>query len=113
MDDPRAMCVAEAARDVDHGAARLLGIEHRPSREERLERLAVDPLHGEEEPAALRRLRCASTRAVPRGESADDRLPSAPVNAILQKVFGLEAALIGRLPMPFGVSLVAVVRRPA
>ena len=50
---------------------------------------------------------------ITRRESADDRLPSAPVNAILQKVFGLEAALIGRLPMPFGVSLVAVVRRPA
>jgi hypothetical protein len=35
------------------------------------------------------------------------------VNAVLNKLFGLEAALIGRLPMPFGVSLVAVVRRPA
>jgi 2-polyprenyl-3-methyl-5-hydroxy-6-metoxy-1,4-benzoquinol methylase len=50
---------------------------------------------------------------ITRRESADDRLPSTPVNAILQKVFGLEVALIGRLPMPFGVSLVAVVRRPA
>jgi SAM-dependent methyltransferase len=50
---------------------------------------------------------------ITRRESADDRLPSTPINAILQKVFGLEAALIGRLPMPFGVSLVAVVRRPA
>lgn len=48
-----------------------------------------------------------------RRESADDSLPSAPVNALLNKVFGLEAGLIGRLPMPFGVSLVAVVRRPA
>jgi SAM-dependent methyltransferase len=44
--------------------------------------------------------------------SADDSLPSAPVNALLNKVFGLEAGLIGRVPMPFGVSLVAVVRRP-
>jgi SAM-dependent methyltransferase len=50
---------------------------------------------------------------VTRKESADDRLPSAPVNAVLDKVFGLEAGLIGRVPMPFGVSLVAVVRRPA
>jgi SAM-dependent methyltransferase len=46
-------------------------------------------------------------------KSADDRLPSAPVNAVLNKVFGLEAGMIGRVPMPFGVSLVAVVRRPA
>ena len=45
-------------------------------------------------------------------ESADDQLPSAPANAILEKVFGFEKHLIGRLPMPFGVSLVAVVRRP-
>lgn len=46
-------------------------------------------------------------------ESADDRLPSAPVNAVLDRVFGFEKHLIGRIPMPFGVSLVAVVRRPA
>jgi SAM-dependent methyltransferase len=45
-------------------------------------------------------------------EAADDSLPSTPVNAALQWIFGLEAALIGRLPMPFGVSLIAVVRRP-
>jgi SAM-dependent methyltransferase len=45
-------------------------------------------------------------------ESADDTLPSAPVNAVLDFVFGLEAVLIGRVPLPFGVSLVAVVRRP-
>jgi SAM-dependent methyltransferase len=50
---------------------------------------------------------------VTRKASADDRLPSAPVNALLESIFGLEAGLIGRVPMPFGVSLVAVVRRPA
>ena len=48
-----------------------------------------------------------------RKESADDRLPSAPVNAVLNTIVGLEACIIGRVPMPFGVSLVAVVRRPA
>jgi SAM-dependent methyltransferase len=48
-----------------------------------------------------------------RRQSSDDRLPSAPVNAVLNKVFGFEAAILGRVPMPFGVSLVAVVRRPA
>jgi hypothetical protein len=48
-----------------------------------------------------------------RKDSADDSLPSAPVNAILEKIFGLEANFIDRVPMPVGVSLVAVVRRPA
>jgi SAM-dependent methyltransferase len=47
-----------------------------------------------------------------RKDSADDSLPSGPVNAVLEKVFGFESGLIGRVPMPFGVSLVAVVRRP-
>jgi SAM-dependent methyltransferase len=47
-----------------------------------------------------------------RRESADDRLPAAPVNWLLDKLFGMERWLIGRLPMPFGVSIVAVVRRP-
>jgi SAM-dependent methyltransferase len=48
-----------------------------------------------------------------RRQSSDDKLPTALVNAVLNKVFGLEAAILGRVPMPFGVSLVAVVRRPA
>jgi SAM-dependent methyltransferase len=46
-------------------------------------------------------------------DSADDALPSRPVNSTLHKLFGAEAGLIGRLPFPFGVSLVAVLRRPA
>ena len=45
-------------------------------------------------------------------DDSDDSMPSAPVNKILDTVFGLERSLIGRLPMPFGVSLVAVLRRP-
>jgi SAM-dependent methyltransferase len=45
-------------------------------------------------------------------ETADDRLPSRLVNRALEKVFGLEKGLIGRIPMPFGVSLIAVARRP-
>jgi SAM-dependent methyltransferase len=45
-------------------------------------------------------------------ESADDSMPSAPVNGLLRSLFGLESRLIGRLPLPFGVSLVAVLRRP-
>lgn len=45
-------------------------------------------------------------------DDSDDAMPSAPVNAILDAVFGMERGLIGRVPMPFGVSLVAVLRRP-
>ena len=45
-------------------------------------------------------------------DSADDSMPPRPVNAILKSVFGLESSLIGRVPLPFGVSLVAVLRRP-
>ena len=46
-------------------------------------------------------------------DSADDALPAKPVNRALDALFGAEAGLIGRLPFPFGVSLVAVLRRPA
>ena len=45
-------------------------------------------------------------------DDSDDALPSAPVNKALDLIFGLERDLIGRVPMPFGVSLVAVLRRP-
>jgi SAM-dependent methyltransferase len=50
---------------------------------------------------------------VTRRQSADDRLPGPAVNTTLNRIFGWEAAIIGRIPMPFGVSLIAVVRRPA
>jgi len=46
-------------------------------------------------------------------DSADDAIPSARMNTILERLFGFEAGLVGRVPMPFGVSLIAVVRRPA
>jgi len=59
-------------------------------------------------PIALARL----IGKVTRRESADDRLPAAPANWLLEKLFGTERWLLGRLPMPFGVSIVAVVRRP-
>jgi SAM-dependent methyltransferase len=45
-------------------------------------------------------------------DDSDDAMPSTPVNKVLDTVFGLERSLIGRVPMPFGVSLVAVLRRP-
>lgn len=45
-------------------------------------------------------------------EAADDSLPPKAVNAVLKSIFALEAPLVGRLPFPFGVSLVAVLSRP-
>ncbi len=44
-------------------------------------------------------------------DSADDAMPGAAVNNALKAIFGLEAGLVGRVPMPFGVSLIAMVRR--
>lgn len=41
-------------------------------------------------------------------EDADDAQPAAPLNAAFTAVFGLERHLVGRIPMPFGVSLLAV-----
>lgn len=42
-------------------------------------------------------------------EDSDDRLPPAPVNRLFEKVFGLERYAIGRVPLPPGVSLAAIV----
>ena len=41
-------------------------------------------------------------------DDSDDKLPPAPVNAVLEAVFGLERYALGRLPFPPGVSLVAI-----
>jgi SAM-dependent methyltransferase len=41
-------------------------------------------------------------------EEADVKLPSAPLNAALEKVFAAERYLVGRLPLPPGLSLFAV-----
>jgi len=40
--------------------------------------------------------------------SSDDKLPPRPLNAIFQKIFGLERHLVGRVPMPAGVSIFAL-----
>src|SRR5688500_1176874 len=45
-------------------------------------------------------------------DDSDDAMPSPPVNKTLDLIFGLERGLIGRVPLPFGVSLVAVLHRP-
>ena len=44
--------------------------------------------------------------------AGDDAMPSPAVNEILKRIFGLESRLVGRIPLPLGVSLVAVAERP-
>jgi len=46
-------------------------------------------------------------------DDSDDTMPGGLVNTTLNEIFGFERFLIGRVPMPFGVSLVAVFRRPS
>jgi SAM-dependent methyltransferase len=41
-------------------------------------------------------------------DNADVKLPPAPVNALFEKVFAAERHLVGRLPLPPGLSLFAV-----
>lgn len=41
-------------------------------------------------------------------EDSDDKLPPAPLNKTFEFLFGLERYAVGRLPLPPGVSLVAV-----
>ena len=41
-------------------------------------------------------------------EEAEDEQPAAPLNAAFTSLFGAERHLVGRVPLPFGVSLMAV-----
>jgi hypothetical protein len=41
-------------------------------------------------------------------EDADVKLPAAPLNAALEGIFACERYLVGRLPLPPGLSLFAV-----
>jgi SAM-dependent methyltransferase len=45
---------------------------------------------------------------VMRRSESDDKMPAEPVNRLLGGVFGLERHLVGRVPLPAGVSLVAL-----
>lgn len=45
-------------------------------------------------------------------EEADDEQPFGPINAALTAIFASERHLVGRIPLPFGVSLVAVLSVP-
>lgn len=40
--------------------------------------------------------------------SSDDAMPPAPINRLFTGLFGLERYLVGRVPLPAGVSLVAI-----
>lgn len=44
-------------------------------------------------------------------EESDEKLPPAPVNKLFDLIFGWEAQLLGRLPMPPGLSFVAIASR--
>lgn len=41
-------------------------------------------------------------------DTADDAQPAGPINAAFTHIFGLERHLIGRVPLPFGVSLAVI-----
>lgn len=45
-------------------------------------------------------------------EGSDDTIPPAPVNALFRQIFSAERFLIGRVPLPPGVSLAAIVSSP-
>ena len=44
-------------------------------------------------------------------DDSDDSPPPGPVNAVFEKVFGLERHLVGKLPLPPGLSIWAVLKR--
>ncbi len=50
-------------------------------------------------------------KAVTRSDAPDDVTPSPAVNAALTRIFGFERHIVGRLPMPVGLSLGAVLTR--
>ncbi len=45
-------------------------------------------------------------------DDSDDSPPAKPVNAALEKVFGLERHLVGRVPLPLGLSIITLVSKP-
>jgi SAM-dependent methyltransferase len=62
-------------------------------------------------PAAAVRL--ASKLMPSRSGDGDLRIPPRPLNNLLARLMRSESNLLGRMPMPFGLSLVAVVRKSA
>jgi SAM-dependent methyltransferase len=44
-------------------------------------------------------------------ETADDAMPGPAANGLLKAIFSAESSLVGRVPLPIGVSLMAVAKR--
>jgi len=99
-----------SAHDVAHH-------HHRRYRRAQIEKLARDAGYGIELLSPFNSLLfppIAAVRIIGKltgKDDSDDAMPGNLVNRTLDRVFGLERSLIGRVPMPFGVSLVAVLRR--
>jgi SAM-dependent methyltransferase len=55
--------------------------------------------------------RFASKLRPQRVVNGDLTVPSRPLNWLLARIMGSESNLLGRVPMPFGLSLVAVIRK--
>jgi SAM-dependent methyltransferase len=60
-------------------------------------------------PAAV--VRIASKFVSSHANEGDLAIPRRPVNKVLARLMGCEANLLGRVPLPFGLSLLAVVRK--
>jgi len=52
-------------------------------------------------------------RIVGRDLGDQERMPPAPINRVLAWAFGLERHVVGRIPLPIGLSIGMVLRRPA
>ena len=51
-----------------------------------------------------------ATRIIPSDQTKDLRVPPAPINRTMAAIFASERAFLGRVPLPFGLSLIAVAR---
>jgi hypothetical protein len=46
-------------------------------------------------------------------DDSDDSPPAKPLNLAFEKIFALERHLVGRVPLPPGLSLITLLSRPA
>ena len=56
-------------------------------------------------------VRLATRWSLLRAKPGDLRVPPAPLNNLLARIMQSEANLLGRVPLPFGLSIIAVVRK--
>lgn len=61
--------------------------------------------------AATRAMPATGAETAPDAHSDTTSAPPAPLNALLEAVFAAERHLVGRVPLPWGVSLIAVARK--